>query len=268
MSIRHYAYDGLGSVRNLTDENGTVTDAYIFTAFGILLNKIGNTENRFLFTGEQLDPNSGFYYLRSRYYVASTGRFLTMDSFEGSPWEPQSLHKHVYAHNNPVKNIDPSGKMLPIVTVVFIVSIVFVLFSSFFSDVYQNNSEKTFNKYTIQGSVKNYFKEKIANDLNFTLYGPSLPGTLYPTPGDSGKLIVDIPEPPYLTQPTTWKRFGKISKNYITKVEVEWTVFYKNSSNVNNGFTLLIQVKPEDIVPEPYWNFIPEELEPHISVRR
>lgn len=32
-----------------------------------------------------------------------------MDTFEGSPSDPLSLHKYLYAHNNPVMNTDPSG---------------------------------------------------------------------------------------------------------------------------------------------------------------
>jgi len=105
-----FIYDGLGSVRNLTAENGQVTDAYTYYAFGEILNKTGNTENRFLFTGEQYDPNIGFYYLRSRLYNPSNGRFLTFDSFEGDPYSPAFLNKYNYCLNNPGNNIDPLGK--------------------------------------------------------------------------------------------------------------------------------------------------------------
>jgi len=40
-----------------------------------------------------------------------TGRFWTMDSYEGDQKEPQSLHKYVFCANDPVNNVDPSGQM-------------------------------------------------------------------------------------------------------------------------------------------------------------
>jgi hypothetical protein len=38
------------------------------------------------------------------------GRFNQVDTFAGSPQDPQSLHKYLYAHDNPINRIDPSGK--------------------------------------------------------------------------------------------------------------------------------------------------------------
>ena len=42
-----------------------------------------------------------------------------MDPYAGSPQDPQSLHKYLYCHANPVNGIDPSGKDLLIGLVVF-----------------------------------------------------------------------------------------------------------------------------------------------------
>ncbi len=64
-----YHYDGLGSTRGLSDASGVLTDSYNYEAFGELLNQTGSTENTYLFTGEQYDPNLGSYYLRARYYM-------------------------------------------------------------------------------------------------------------------------------------------------------------------------------------------------------
>jgi hypothetical protein len=49
------------------------------------------------------------YYLRARYYQPDTGRFWTMDTFEGNNEDPLSLHKYLYVKNHPVNETDPSG---------------------------------------------------------------------------------------------------------------------------------------------------------------
>ena len=105
-----YLFDGTGSTRILADAAAAATDTYTYDAFGNLLARTGTTENSHLYTGERFDPNLGFYYLRARYYSPETGRFISMDPFEGRSYDPPTLHKYVYAANNPVDNIDPSGK--------------------------------------------------------------------------------------------------------------------------------------------------------------
>ena len=105
----YYVYDGHGSVRALADESGKVTNKYVYDAFGNLISSVGSTKNDFLFCGEQFDPVTGLYYLRARYMNPSVGRFITMDSYEGSIDDPVSLHKYLYADANPVSNSDPSG---------------------------------------------------------------------------------------------------------------------------------------------------------------
>jgi RHS repeat-associated protein len=96
----------------LTDVTGTVQNAYGYEAFGEEDYALGTIENKYLFTGEQYDNNVGFYYLRARFYNPSNGRFQNMDTFAGRMHEPQSLHKYMYAHANPVMNLDPSGNAI------------------------------------------------------------------------------------------------------------------------------------------------------------
>lgn len=62
-----------------------------------------------LYAGEQFDTNAQMYYNRARYYDQNTGRFNRTDPFAGNMQDPQSLHKYLYAHCNPINGIDPTG---------------------------------------------------------------------------------------------------------------------------------------------------------------
>jgi RHS repeat-associated protein len=114
----HLLYDGHGSTRQLTDDDITnvVVDCYGYDAYGVMLG--GNPNNSapaatsLLYAGEQFDLDAQQYYLRARYYDQNTGRFNRMDSFPGNYQDPQSLHKYLYCHNNPVNAVDPSGQFL------------------------------------------------------------------------------------------------------------------------------------------------------------
>lgn len=109
-SLSFYGYDGHGSVRLLTDASAGITDTYDYDAFGNLISRTGTTPNDYLYSGEQFDPNVGFYYLRARYMSPDTGRFQTMDDYDGQPFDQRSLHKYLYAGSDPINKADPSGK--------------------------------------------------------------------------------------------------------------------------------------------------------------
>jgi RHS repeat-associated protein len=104
-----YVYDGGGSVRQLTNTAGTVTDEYLYDAFGNSFTKTGTTPNNYLYRGEQYDQDLGLYYLRARYYNPATGRFLSRDPEDGVSTDPATLHKYVYAGGDPVNSKDPTG---------------------------------------------------------------------------------------------------------------------------------------------------------------
>ena len=104
-----YGYDGNGNTRYLTATNATVTDTYVYDAFGVVITNTGTTTSYYRYSGEQYDPNLGFIYLRARYMNPNSGRFLTRDSLLGKTFDPPSLHRYLYCANNPVNRIDPSG---------------------------------------------------------------------------------------------------------------------------------------------------------------
>ncbi|ADN36346.1 YD repeat protein [Methanolacinia petrolearia DSM 11571] len=108
----YYQYDGLGSVRGLSDGSGNTVAGYSYDAFGEPDFITGQEYNDFLFTGEQTDSETGLIYLRARYYDPETGRFISKDPFTGFATNTQSLNRYTYVQNNPVRFTDPSGKVL------------------------------------------------------------------------------------------------------------------------------------------------------------
>jgi RHS repeat-associated protein len=107
-----YGYDGGGSVRQLTNSAGAVTDSYEYDAFGNKINSTGTTPNNYFYRGEQFDSDLGLYYLRARYYNPSTGRFMSRDPLSGLEWDPKTLHKYLYVGSDPVNYVDPRGRDL------------------------------------------------------------------------------------------------------------------------------------------------------------
>jgi RHS repeat-associated protein len=107
-----FSFDGLGSTDRLTDGTATVTDSYIYRAFGSVQASTGTSTNPFRYLGQAnyyFDPDITAYYLRARYYDPITARFLSRDPIRWLHGAYMQYHWFVYARNNPVNRLDPSG---------------------------------------------------------------------------------------------------------------------------------------------------------------
>lgn len=71
---------------------------------------MGPTPNEMVYRGEQYESDLGLYYLRARYYNPLTGRFMSRDPDDHSPYTPKALHKYLYAEGDPTDVIDPTGR--------------------------------------------------------------------------------------------------------------------------------------------------------------
>ena len=107
-----YHFDGLGSVIALTDAFGLPAAAYAYDPWGNALltvpDKVGE-RNKFRYTQQALDPGTGLYYLRARYYDPVVGRFLNRDSNGGDAVIPLSRNRYTYGLSNPLRYSDPTG---------------------------------------------------------------------------------------------------------------------------------------------------------------
>ncbi len=117
-TVYHLLTDGHGSTRllaNLTATTVALAQQYLYNAYGEMLEAshlatATTALTSLLYSGEWTNPN-GTQYLRARFYDPATGSFNRLDPFAGNQNDPQSLHKYLYTHGNPIMGIDPSGNM-------------------------------------------------------------------------------------------------------------------------------------------------------------
>ena len=96
--------DQLGSTRLLTDEAGAQVASYTFDPYGKRLAVTGTATTPLEFAGQYRDAETGLYYMRARYYEATTAQFLTRD-----PWVAITTAPYAYSGDNPLNRTDPLG---------------------------------------------------------------------------------------------------------------------------------------------------------------
>ena len=106
----HYVSDAQGSITHVLSEDAEILNHYSYDAFGNIIEKTEQVENRFCYNGEMLDPVTQQYYLRARFYNPVIGRFTQEDTYYGD-----GLNLYQYCQANPVGYVDPSGHTCEIV---------------------------------------------------------------------------------------------------------------------------------------------------------
>jgi RHS repeat-associated protein len=93
----------------VTDAAGKVMQRISYDAYGKPAAVGEATGNAFLFQGRRLDPETGLYYFRLRYYSATFGRFLSRDPL-GAWADPRALgNPYAFVGNSPLSFRDPLG---------------------------------------------------------------------------------------------------------------------------------------------------------------
>ena len=119
-TVLWYHHDQLGSTRALTNSAGASVATYTYDPYGNLTTCTGATVtvagsnlctastgivNPFTYAGQYRDDESGYYYLRARYYDSATGQFLSVD-----PLVAQTESPYGYVGDSPLNGVDATGR--------------------------------------------------------------------------------------------------------------------------------------------------------------
>jgi RHS repeat-associated protein len=106
-----YHFDRNGSTLALTNNSGSVTDAYAYDPYGKLLAHTGSNLQPFTYVGQWgvRQESAALYQMRARYYDAATQRFLSRDPVWPSVGDVQLSNPYNYSYNNPLKYVDTNG---------------------------------------------------------------------------------------------------------------------------------------------------------------
>ena len=102
-ALMYLMKDVHGDTAYTLNTNGTKDAGYRYFAFGEQWSHSGSQDNPYRYCGEYIDNETGFIYLRNRYYDPKLGRFISEDPAKSG------LNWYVYCENNPLKFVDPTG---------------------------------------------------------------------------------------------------------------------------------------------------------------
>jgi len=98
----HYLFDGLGSVVGLMNSQENLVDSYVYDPYGVTEHQTGTQYNPWQFASGYFDSYTLYYKYGTRYYDRF-GRWTQKDPVP-------SANPYVYANDDPVNAVDPSGR--------------------------------------------------------------------------------------------------------------------------------------------------------------
>jgi RHS repeat-associated protein len=109
-NVSFFVLEGNGNVAAMLDDFGNVLERYSYDTFGNRTELLGAGLNQPLgLHARPLDPETGLYNFRRRYYSPQCGRFLSEDAFGGRVSNALGMNPYLFAFNDPFRFLDPLG---------------------------------------------------------------------------------------------------------------------------------------------------------------
>ena len=108
----YYILNLQGDVVQIIDANGVMQAEYIYSPWGEIISAEGDLAevNPLRYRGYYYDSETGFYYLRSRYYDPENHRFINADTYASTDsGDAISCNMFAYCNNNLVVFLDSTG---------------------------------------------------------------------------------------------------------------------------------------------------------------
>ncbi len=110
-----YHSDHLGTPRLVTNAARAVVESRKYWPYGNGIPAQAGTLQKLRFCSMERDSENLRYYDHARTHDAVTGRFTSLDQAGARPASPQSWNRYSYALANPLKHIDPDGRLTIVV---------------------------------------------------------------------------------------------------------------------------------------------------------
>ena len=111
----YYVKNLQGDIVKILDEDGQEKADYVYNAWGNILSQSEDelsSINPLRYRGYVYDEDTAMYYLQTRYYDPTTGRFINADNtaFISSSGTAIGDNIYTYCENDPVNNVDYTGQ--------------------------------------------------------------------------------------------------------------------------------------------------------------
>jgi RHS repeat-associated protein len=102
----------VNSTTVVTDASGTEVSRFNYLPFGEVVqdHSSGGSAATRKYTGQERDEETGLDYFNARYYDPAIGRFISADTVIPDVLNGNAFNRFTYALNNPIRNIDPTGR--------------------------------------------------------------------------------------------------------------------------------------------------------------